>query len=73
MEQNNLKKFILLSLTLLLSLPLFAQFKGKMVFKTMNKERSFTVHSSDEAYRYGFDEDGQKGAAIVNFGTTEPL
>ena len=68
-----MNKFILLSLTLLLSLPLFAQFKGKMVFKTMNKERSFIVHSSDAGYRYDFDEDGQKGAVIVNSNSKEVI
>ena len=68
-----MKKLILLSLTLLLSLPLFAQFKGTMVFKTMDKERSFTVHSSDAGYRYDFDEDGQKGAVIVTNSSSEVI
>lgn len=68
-----MQKIILLSLSVLLSLPLFAQFKGKMVFRTMNKERTFTVHSSDEGYRYDFDENGQKGAVIVNNNSSEVI
>lgn len=68
-----MKKIILLVLSLLLSFPLFAQFKGKMVFKTMNKERHFTVYSCDAGYRYDFDEDGQKGAVIVNSNSNEVI
>ncbi|MGC9353748.1 MAG: hypothetical protein ACP5D9_07905 [Mariniphaga sp.] len=68
-----MKKFVLLTLSILLSVPLFAQFKGKMVFTTMNKERHFDVHSSDAGYRYDFDEDGQKGSVIVKSGSQEVI
>jgi hypothetical protein len=44
-----------------------------MVFKTMNKERHFTVYSCDAGYRYDFDEDGQKGAVIVNGSSSEVI
>lgn len=43
----------------------FGQFKGKMVFSTMGKERIFDVYSADSGYRYEFDENGRKGAIIV--------
>ncbi len=68
-----MKKLVLLSLSILLSLPLFAQFKGKMVFKTMNKERHFDVYFCDAGYRYDFDEDGQKGSFIVKSGSSEVI
>ena len=68
-----MKKIVLLSLSVLLSIPLFAQFKGKMVFTTMNKERHFDVYSSDAGYRYDFDEDGQKGSIIVKSGSQEVI
>ena len=68
-----MKKFVLLTLSILLSVPLFAQFKGKMIFTTMNKERHFDVHSSDAGYRYDFDEDGQKGSVIVKSGSQEVI
>lgn len=66
-----MKKIILLTLSILLNIPLLAQFKGKMVFKTMDKERHFTVYSCDAGYRYDFDEDGQKGAVIANSSSSE--
>jgi len=68
-----MKRLIILTLSILLSYPLFAQFKGTMVFKTMNKERHFTVYSCDAGYRYDFDEDGQKGAVIVNSSSSEVI
>lgn len=68
-----MKKIVLLSLTILLSLPLMAQFKGKMVFKTMNKERYFDVYFCDSGYRYDFDQDGQKGSFIVKTGSPEVI
>ncbi len=66
-----MKKLILITLSILVTLPLLGQFKGKMVFKTMDKERHFTVYSCDTGYRYDFDEDGQKGAVIVNGNSSE--
>lgn len=64
-----MKKSILLSLSVLLSFPLLAQFKGKMVFKTMDKERHFAVYSCDAGYRYEFNEDGQEGVIIAKTGS----
>lgn len=60
-----MKKTILLFIVSFFVLPLFAQFTAKMVFNTMEKERAFTVFSSNEGYRYEFNEDGQKGVIIV--------
>lgn len=68
-----MKIIALLTLSFLLSFPLFAQFKGKMVLSTMNKERQFMVYSCDAGYRYDFDEDGQKGSVIVKSGSTEVI
>ncbi|MBN2461738.1 MAG: hypothetical protein JXB60_09025 [Candidatus Cloacimonetes bacterium] len=60
-----MKKLLFLAAACLLALPVSGQFTGKMKFNSMGKTRSFTVHSSDEGYRYDFDESGQKGALIV--------
>ncbi len=60
-----MKKIILLLIASFFVLPLFAQFTAKMVFTNMGKERVFTVFSSDDGYRYEFNEDGQKGVVIV--------
>jgi len=68
-----MKKVSLLTLSFLLSFPLFAQFKGEMVFNTMNKERHFDVYFCDAGYRYDFDEDGQKGSFIVKSGSPEVI
>jgi len=68
-----MKKIVLISLSVLLSIPLLAQFKGKMVFTTMNKERHFDVYSSDAGYRYDFDEDGRNGSVIVKSGSQEVI
>ncbi len=68
-----MKKIVFFSLSILLSLPLFAQFKGEMVFNTMNQERQFVVYSCDAGYRYDFEEAGQKGAVIVKTGSAEVI
>ena len=60
-----MKKIFLLVTVSLLILPLSAQFKAKMVFNTMDKERAYTVYSANEGYRYEFNEDGQEGVVIV--------
>lgn len=60
-----MKKLISFIIAILFVLPLSAQFKAKMVFNSMGKERAFTVYSSDEGYRYEFNEDGQEGVVIV--------
>lgn len=60
-----MKKTIILFAVCLLVLPLSAQFKAKMVFNSMGKERAFTVYSADDGYRYEFNEDGQEGVIIV--------
>lgn len=59
---NSLIVFIIL---LLSSITGYGQFKAKMVFTTMDKERTYTVYSADEGYRYEFNEDGQEGIVIV--------
>ncbi len=60
-----MKKVIVLFLITMFILPLYGQFKAKMVFNSMGQERFFTVYSADTGYRYEFDEDGQKGVVIV--------
>ena len=47
-----------------MSINLYAQFKAKMVYNSMGKERVYTVYSDDEGYRYEFNEDGQEGVFI---------
>jgi hypothetical protein len=56
-----------------LSAQALGQFQGKMVFKTMDKEMYFVVHSCDAGYRYDFEEDGQQGAVIVKGGSGEVI
>ena len=68
-----MKKIIILFAVCMLILPLSAQFKAKMVFNTMGKERAFTVYSSDAGYRYEFNEDGQEGVVIVKTGSKEVI
>jgi hypothetical protein len=68
-----MKKLILLVTVSLFVLPLLAQFKAKMVFNTMGKERIFTVFSSDAGYRYEFNEDGQEGVIIVTKGLPQVI
>ena len=60
-----MKKIILLFISVMFILPLYGQFKAKMVFNTMDKQRDFIVYSADEGYRYEFNEDGQEGVVIV--------
>ena len=60
-----MKKVIVLFIVTMFILPLYGQFKAKMVYNSMGKERAFTVYSADAGYRYEFDEDGQEGAIIV--------
>ena len=67
---DSLIVFIIL---LLSSITGYGQFKAKMVFNTMDKVRTFNVYSSDEGYRYEFDEDGQKGAVVVKSGSGEVI
>ncbi len=66
-----MKKIILLFLVSLFVLPLSAQFKAKMVFNSMGKERAFDVYSANEGYRYEFNEDGQEGIIIVKKGSQQ--
>ena len=60
-----MKKLISFIIAILFVLPLSAQFKAKMFFTGMEQEHVFTVYSSDEGYRYEFNEDGQEGVVIV--------
>jgi len=66
-----MKKIILLILVSLFVLPLSAQFKAKMVFNSMGKERAFDVYSADEGYRYEFNENGQAGVVIAQKGAKQ--
>lgn len=63
-----MKKILLnlnIILFLLISHTVNSQFKAKMIFNTLNKERVFTVFAAENGYRYEFNEDGQKGTIIV--------
>lgn len=66
-----MKKIVLLSLSVLLSLQMFAQFTADMVFTQSGKQRNLKVFSDENRYRYEFNEDGQEGAVIVNNQTRE--
>ncbi len=66
-----MKKVIFLFIFSLLILPLSAQFKAKMVFNTMDKQRDFIVYSADDGYRYEFNEDGQEGIILVEKGSQQ--
>lgn len=68
-----MKKLTLLFAVCLLSLSLSAQFKAKMVFNSMGKDHAFTVYSSDDGYRYEFNEAGQAGVIIVKKGSSEVI
>lgn len=68
-----MKKIILLLVSCLLVLPLFAQFKANMVFNTMGKDGVFKVYSSEQGYRYEFNEDGQQGVIIVKANSPEVI
>jgi hypothetical protein len=70
---KNKTKLVLVLILFVLSASAFGQFKGKMVFNSMNKERSFDVYNSDLGYRYEFNEDGQEGAVIVKSGSREVI
>ncbi len=59
------RQFISILIMLFMSISVFGQFKAKMVFNSMGKERAFTVYSSEDGYRYEFNEDGQEGVVIV--------
>lgn len=43
-----------------------AQFQAKMNNSMSGKERTYTVYSDLNQYRYDFEEDGKKGIVIVN-------
>ncbi len=58
---------------LLFSFQGFSQFKAKMIFNTLNKERIFSVYVAENAYRYEFNENGQKGAIIVKTDAEEVI
>ncbi|HPF04370.1 MAG TPA: hypothetical protein PLE95_14290, partial [Bacteroidales bacterium] len=57
--------------TILLVLPVSAQFKAKMYFTSMGQDHIFTVYSSEAGYRYEFTEHGQEGAIIVKQGSDD--
>jgi len=68
---KNLKQFLSILIMLFMSISLFGQFKAKMVFNSIGKERTFTVYSADAGYRYEFNENGQKGIVIVQKGSEQ--
>ncbi|MBN1388381.1 MAG: DUF4412 domain-containing protein [Bacteroidales bacterium] len=68
-----MKKSILLFATVMLVLPLSAQFTAKMHFTSMGQERVFTVYSADAGYRYEFNENGMEGVIIVKKGSPEVI
>ncbi len=59
------RQFISILIMLFLSISVYGQFKAKMVFNSMGKERAFIVYSAEDGYRYEFNEDGQEGVVIV--------
>ncbi len=63
---------VLIAVTLAL-FPLYGQFKAKMVFNSMGKERVFDVYSAEAGYRYEFNEDGQEGIIITRSGSNEVI
>jgi len=70
---KNSKQFLSILIMLFMSISLFGQFKAKMVFNSMGKERAFTVYSADAGYRYEFNEDGQEGIVIVKNGSPDVI
>ena len=62
---KNSKQFLSILIMLFMSISLYGQFKAKMVFNSIGKERAFIVYSADAGYRYEFNEDGQEGVVIV--------
>jgi len=66
-----MKKIILLVTVSLLVLPLSGQFKAKMYFTSMGQDHVFTVFSSDDGYRYEFNENGQAGVIIAKNGSSD--
>ncbi len=68
-----MKRIIILVFVSLMVLPLSGQFTGRMKYISMGKTRTFIVYSSDDGYRYDFDEAGQKGALIVKSGSRDVI
>ncbi len=69
MKTNYFKSLFILFL--LVSMNGYSQFKAKMVFNSMGKERVFDVYSADDGYRYEFNEDGQAGVVIAKKGAKQ--
>lgn len=69
------KKVIKLTVILFLFIGFMgtSQFKAKMVFNTLNKERVFTVYAAENGYKYEFNEDGRTGVIIVKTDTKEVI
>ncbi len=66
-----MKKIILLFISAMFILPAYGQFKAKMVFNSMGKEKAFTVYSANDGYRYEFNEDDQEGVVIAKKGESQ--
>ncbi len=61
-----MKKVILVLFVNLLILPLSAQFSADLANVQPGDKRIYKVHSNGTKYRYDFEEDGMKGAVIVD-------
>lgn len=70
---GNTTKTLSILILIILSASAFGQFKGKMVFDSMDKESSYDVYYCDLGYRYEFDEDGQQGVVIVKSGSKDVI
>lgn len=66
-----MKKLIFLFAAGLLALPVTGQFKAKMHFTSMGRERVFNLYSADAGYRYEFSENGSEGVIISKKGSPE--
>lgn len=66
-----MKRIMLLITAIIFVLPVSAQFTAKMFFTSMGKDHAFTVFTSDDNYRYEFNEDGQAGVIIAKSGSPE--
>ena len=66
---TNIYRPVLILIITVVSSTAFAQFKGKMVFDSIDKAHSYYVFYSDLGYRYEFVEDGQEGVVLVKNGS----
>lgn len=60
-----MKKLMFFVTLSLLAFPLSAQFSADMIFTLSGTERTFSIFSDENRYRYEFNEGGQEGVIIV--------